>query len=25
LKCFPQNAATQSLMDLCDYSLKRSS
>ena len=25
LKCFPQNTATQSLMDLCDYSLKRSS
>ncbi len=25
LKCFPQNAATQSLIDLCDYSLKRSS
>jgi octaprenyl-diphosphate synthase len=25
LKCFPQNTATQSLVDLCDYSLKRSS
>jgi octaprenyl-diphosphate synthase len=25
LKRFPQNIATQSLMDLCDYSLKRSS
>jgi octaprenyl-diphosphate synthase len=24
LACFPKNAATQSLMDLCDYSLKRS-
>jgi octaprenyl-diphosphate synthase len=24
LACFPKNAATQSLIDLCDYSLKRS-
>lgn len=24
LACFPKNEATQSLMDLCDYSLKRS-
>jgi octaprenyl-diphosphate synthase len=24
LKCFPMNEATQSLLDLCDYSLKRS-
>jgi octaprenyl-diphosphate synthase len=24
LACFPKNAATQSLMDLCDYSLIRS-
>jgi octaprenyl-diphosphate synthase len=24
LACFPKNAATQSLLDLCDYSLKRS-
>ncbi len=24
LACFPSNAATQSLLDLCDYSLKRS-
>jgi octaprenyl-diphosphate synthase len=24
LMCFPKNAATQSLLDLCDYSLKRS-
>jgi octaprenyl-diphosphate synthase len=24
LACFPKNQATQSLMELCDYSLKRS-
>jgi octaprenyl-diphosphate synthase len=24
LACFPKNEATQSLLDLCDYSLKRS-